>query len=82
KQILKQPVKRIIIKGTKVIPSHGEGSFAWPTAGGYISSQMGYRWGKLHKGIDIARPSDRTIKAADNGIVVSAGWGNGYGNRI
>ncbi|WML29554.1 M23 family metallopeptidase [Neobacillus sp. OS1-32] len=81
-QTLKQPVNRVVVKGTKVIPSRGEGDFAWPTVGGYISSQMGYRWGKLHKGIDIARPSDRTIKAADNGVVVAAGWGSGYGNRI
>jgi murein DD-endopeptidase MepM/ murein hydrolase activator NlpD len=44
---------------------------------------MGYRWSRLHKGIDIARPSNRTIKAADNGIVVSAGWDSGgYGNKI
>lgn len=80
--ILEEPADRIVIKGTKVIPSRGEGSFGWPTVGGYISSQMGYRWGKLHKGIDIARPSDRTIKAADNGVVVKAGWGSGYGNMI
>ncbi|MEH7353339.1 M23 family metallopeptidase [Neobacillus drentensis] len=81
-QILQQPVNHIVVKGTKEIPSRGEGSFAWPTAGGYISSQMGYRWGKLHKGIDIARPSDKTIKAADNGVVVSAGWDGGYGNKV
>jgi murein DD-endopeptidase MepM/ murein hydrolase activator NlpD len=81
-QILQQPVNHIVIKGTKAMPSRGEGSFAWPTVGGYVSSQMGYRWGKMHKGIDIARPSDRTIKAADNGVVVSAGWDGGYGNKI
>ncbi|MFZ7942373.1 LysM peptidoglycan-binding domain-containing M23 family metallopeptidase [Neobacillus sp. 19] len=81
-QIIQQPVNHIVVKGTKAIPSRGEGSFAWPAVGGYISSQMGYRWGKMHKGIDIARPSDRTIKAADNGVVVSAGWSGGYGNRI
>jgi murein DD-endopeptidase MepM/ murein hydrolase activator NlpD len=40
------------------------------------------RWGKMHKGIDIARPSNKTIKAADNGVVVFAGWSNGYGNKI
>lgn len=80
--MLEQPVNHIVIKGTKVIPSHGEGTFAWPTVGGYISSKQGPRWGRMHKGIDIARPSNRTIKAADNGIVVSAGWGNGYGNKI
>lgn len=81
-QVLQAPVKHIIVKGIKVIPSRGDGSFSFPTNGGYISSEMGYRWGKLHKGIDIARPSDYTIKAADNGIVTSAGWDGGYGNKI
>ncbi|MGM0974614.1 MAG: peptidoglycan DD-metalloendopeptidase family protein [Bacillota bacterium] len=81
-KVLEEPVKQIVIKGTKVIPSRGEGSFAYPAVGGYISSKMGYRWGKMHKGIDIARPSDRTIKAADNGTVVSAGMDGGYGNKI
>ncbi|EIJ80177.1 metalloprotease yebA [Bacillus methanolicus PB1] len=81
-EILQEPVDHIVVKGTKVIPSRGEGSFAWPAVGGYVSSKMGYRWGKMHKGIDIARPSDRTIKAADNGVVVSAGWDGGYGKKI
>nr|WP_263324007.1 M23 family metallopeptidase [Neobacillus sp. Marseille-Q6967] len=81
-QIIKEPVNHIVIKGTKVIPSRGTGSLAWPTVGGYVSSQMGMRWGKQHKGIDIARPSNRTIKAADNGIIVSAGYDGGYGNKI
>ncbi|MCM3707376.1 MULTISPECIES: peptidoglycan DD-metalloendopeptidase family protein [Cytobacillus] len=81
-KVLEEPVKQIVTKGTKVIPSRGEGSFAYPAVGGYISSKMGYRWGKLHKGIDIARPSERTIKAADNGTVVSAGMDGGYGNKI
>jgi murein DD-endopeptidase MepM/ murein hydrolase activator NlpD len=81
--IISQPINQIVIKGTKVIPSRGEGSLAWPAVGGYISSTMGYRWGKMHKGIDIARPSNSTIKAADNGVIVSAGWDNGgYGNKI
>ncbi|MGG0717551.1 M23 family metallopeptidase [Robertmurraya massiliosenegalensis] len=80
--ILQEPTSQIVIKGTKVIPSRGDGSFAWPAVGGYISSKQGQRWGKLHKGIDIARPSDRTIKASDNGIVKSAGWSGGYGNKV
>jgi murein DD-endopeptidase MepM/ murein hydrolase activator NlpD len=82
-QILQQPVSNVVIKGTKAIPSRGDGSLAWPAVGGYISSQMGPRWGRMHKGIDIARPSDKTIKAADNGVVVSAGWDSGgYGNKV
>lgn len=81
--VLEEPVTEIIRKGTKVIPSRGDGTFAWPTNGGYISSRQGYRWSRLHKGIDIARPSNYTIKAADNGTVVYAGnSGDGYGNKI
>lgn len=81
--VLKEPVKEIIIKGSKVVPSRGDGTFVWPTNGGYVSSRQGYRWSRMHKGIDIARPSNYTIKAADNGRVVYAGnKGDGYGNKI
>lgn len=80
--ILEEAVPKIVAKGTKVIPSRGDGSFEWPTVGGYVSSKQGYRWGQFHKGIDIARPSDKTIKAADNGIVESTGWSGGYGNKV
>ena len=82
-EVLQEPVKEIVIKGTKVVPSRGDGTFVWPTSGGYVSSQQGYRWNRMHKGIDIARPSDYTIKSVDNGVVVSAGnTGDGYGNKI
>ena len=81
-EIVTEPVDRVIRKGTKVIPSRGTGELIWPTIGGYISSYQGYRWGSYHKGIDIARPSDRTIRAADNGTVVFAGWDGGYGNKV
>jgi murein DD-endopeptidase MepM/ murein hydrolase activator NlpD len=80
--VLTEPVPHIVVKGTKEIPSRGTGNLAWPTVGGYISSEQGQRWGRFHKGIDIARPSNRTIKAADNGKVVSAGYDGGYGNKI
>ncbi|GAE48429.1 M23 family metallopeptidase [Mesobacillus boroniphilus] len=81
--VLKEPVKEIIVKGTKMVPSRGDGTFVWPTNGGYVSSRQGYRWSRMHKGIDIARPSNYTIKAADNGNVVYAGnKGDGYGNKI
>ncbi|WP_218212227.1 M23 family metallopeptidase, partial [Pseudomonas sp. 2822-15] len=36
----------------------------------------------MHNGIDIARPSNYNILAADNGTVSSAGYENGYGNTI
>ena len=77
-----EPVDYIEVIGTKVIPSRGTGTFAWPTVGGYISSPMGARWGAYHRGIDIARPSNYTLKAADNGVVTFAGWDGTYGNKV
>lgn len=82
-EVTQEPVKEIVVKGTKVVPSRGSGDFAWPAVGGYISSHMGSRWGSYHKGIDIAGPSNRSILAADNGTVESAGWDSGgYGNKV
>ena len=80
--VLVEPKDEITVVGTKVLPSRGDGIFKWPAVGGYVSSKMGTRWGKMHRGIDIARPSSRSILAADNGVVVSAGWSGAYGNRI
>ncbi len=81
-EVVKEPVPEIIEKGTKVIPSRGTGSLAWPAVGGYISSKVGYRWGRMHNGIDIARPSNRNILAADNGVVTSARYDGSFGNKI
>ncbi|MFJ7737944.1 peptidoglycan DD-metalloendopeptidase family protein [Lysinibacillus sp. NPDC097287] len=80
--ILQEPTQNIEVVGTKVIPSRGSGDFTWPTVGGYISSNMGKRWGGQHRGIDIARPSNYNILAADNGVVVATGFSGSYGNRI
>ncbi|WP_134683612.1 peptidoglycan DD-metalloendopeptidase family protein [Brevibacillus migulae] len=78
-EVLEQPVAQIVERGTKVIPSRGTGRFSWP-ASGYISSGFGQRWGRMHKGIDIA--GSGSVKAADNGRVVSAGWNGDYGNCV
>lgn len=80
--VVAEPVDYIEVIGTKVIPSRGTGTFTWPASGGYISSYMGARWGAHHRGIDIARPSNYTIKAADNGVVTFTGWDGSYGNKI
>ncbi|MGD7045613.1 peptidoglycan DD-metalloendopeptidase family protein [Jeotgalibacillus proteolyticus] len=81
-KVTDKPVAEIVAEGTKEIPSKGTGSFIWPTNGGYISSHQGPRWGKHHKGIDIAQPDDYTIKAVDNGTVISAGNEGDYGNKV
>jgi murein DD-endopeptidase MepM/ murein hydrolase activator NlpD len=82
KEQVKTPINEIQKIGTKVIPSKGTGTLSWPAVGGYISSHKGSRWGREHKGMDIARPSERSILAADNGTVTFAGWDGDYGNKI
>ncbi|HEY9651445.1 MAG TPA: peptidoglycan DD-metalloendopeptidase family protein [Coleofasciculaceae cyanobacterium] len=56
--------------------------YIWPTKG-VLTSGYGMRWGRMHKGIDIAAPVGTPIVAAAPGIVVSAGWNSGgYGNLV
>ncbi len=56
--------------------------FIWP-AQGVLSSGYGWRWGRMHKGIDIAGPTGTPIYAAATGVVLSAGWNSGgYGNLV
>ncbi|PSF32954.1 hypothetical protein C7H19_21110 [Aphanothece hegewaldii CCALA 016] len=56
--------------------------FIWP-AKGVLSSGYGRRWGRMHRGIDIAAPVGTPIIAAAPGQVISAGWNNGgYGNLV
>jgi murein DD-endopeptidase MepM/ murein hydrolase activator NlpD len=56
--------------------------YIWPTKG-VLTSGYGRRWGRMHKGIDIAAPIGTPIFAAAPGVVVSAGWNSGgYGNLV
>ncbi len=56
--------------------------YIWP-AKGVLTSGYGWRWGRMHKGIDIAAPIGTPIVAAAPGVVVSAGWNSGgYGNLV
>jgi murein DD-endopeptidase MepM/ murein hydrolase activator NlpD len=57
----------------------GSGTFIWPVNGTF-TSPFGYRWGRLHAGIDIAVPEGTPLRAADSGRVIIAGWTGGYGN--
>ncbi|NOU94735.1 peptidoglycan DD-metalloendopeptidase family protein [Paenibacillus sp. LMG 31456] len=81
-EIIQEPVKAVVRKGTKVIKGEGSGKFAWPVVSSSISSTFGYRWGALHKGVDLTSPN-KNIMASDNGKVVYAGNKNdGYGNMV
>jgi murein DD-endopeptidase MepM/ murein hydrolase activator NlpD len=57
----------------------GSSGLIWP-ANGPISSPFGYRWGRLHAGIDIPLPVGTPLRAAASGKVIIAGWVSGYGN--
>jgi murein DD-endopeptidase MepM/ murein hydrolase activator NlpD len=62
---------------TDTVPSSR--GLIWPVSGP-VTSPFGYRWGRLHAGIDIGVPYGTPIHAAASGTVVLAGWTGGYGN--
>jgi murein DD-endopeptidase MepM/ murein hydrolase activator NlpD len=51
----------------------------WPVSGP-VTSPFGWRWGRLHEGIDIGVPYGTPIRAAASGTVIYCGWESGYGN--
>jgi murein DD-endopeptidase MepM/ murein hydrolase activator NlpD len=54
----------------------------WP-ARGMFSSGFGWRWGRMHKGIDIANNVGTPIVAAKDGVVSFSGWhSGGYGYLV
>ncbi|NER38229.1 MAG: peptidoglycan DD-metalloendopeptidase family protein [Oscillatoria sp. SIO1A7] len=56
--------------------------YIWP-AEGTLTSGYGWRWGRMHNGIDIAAPIGTPIVAAAPGVVTFAGWNaGGYGNLV
>ena len=94
KTIITPAVSKVIVRGTKQYSYSGSGiewsvpvglgSWVWPTSAPYgISSGFGWRWGKLHEGIDINGPGyGSPIKAANNGIVIQSGYTGTNGNYI
>ncbi len=55
--------------------------FIWPTKG-EISSPFGWRWGRLHAGVDLANDAGTHVMAARAGRVIWAGWRGGYGYTV
>jgi murein DD-endopeptidase MepM/ murein hydrolase activator NlpD len=55
--------------------------FIWPVSGPVVSP-FGWRWGRMHEGIDIGVGYGTPIRAAASGTVITAGWEGGYGNLI
>jgi murein DD-endopeptidase MepM/ murein hydrolase activator NlpD len=79
------------IRAVQSAPSTGSGSstgsgvsssgLIWPV-NGVVTSGYGWRWGRLHEGIDIAAPIATPVRAAASGTVIYAGVMSGYGNII
>lgn len=85
-QQLTAPVTKRVAKGTKERPkTMAKGNFIWPVRG-TITSRYGWRTlfgvSNFHGGLDIAVPYGTSVKAADGGKVITAGWHNSYGNYI
>jgi len=51
----------------------------WPVSGP-VTSPFGWRWGRMHQGIDIGVGYGTPIHAAASGTIIYCGWESGYGN--
>lgn len=72
--------------GTETPLNLGELLAIEPVANARVTSNFGYRRmggrGEYHPGIDLAAPTGTPIYATGTGVVVYAGWKNGYGNFV
>ncbi|MFN7898550.1 MAG: peptidoglycan DD-metalloendopeptidase family protein [Synechococcaceae cyanobacterium] len=72
-------------RGSSPVEPYRGGSvqkFIWP-AQGVFTSGYGWRWGRMHKGIDVANNVGTPIVAVQRGRVSFAGWHDGgYGYLV
>lgn len=89
-EVTKEPVTEVTAIGSYRVNADATagaatGEFLWPLPSCHtVYSEYGYRWGKLHAGIDISGNGvhGKDILAADGGTVTqvnASGWGGGYG---
>ncbi len=91
KQVLKTPVNKVVVKGTKYVSGVGSlTNWGWPTDSGWtMSSGYQYRYSpvgrgrELHTGLDISGTGyGSKIYATNNGVVVKANYHYSYGNHV
>ena len=79
-EVIREKQDKIILIGTAERPKTAPtGTYGMPIQTYTLSSGFGYRWGRLHSGIDMAAPTGTPIYASDGGTVQRAGWYAGYG---
>ncbi|MDF2593974.1 MAG: peptidoglycan DD-metalloendopeptidase family protein [Clostridia bacterium] len=83
---LEQEIKRLTQRSTI---KYAGGAFSWPVPRFYgISSEYNGRTSPIsgryefHSGIDIPASYGSAVVAAADGIVITSGWVNGYGNTV
>ncbi len=104
-EIITAPINKVVVKGTKKAPVYNPSysspaasstDWGWPTISPYvITSYYGWRWGRLHGGIDISGCGfGSPIYSATDGVVIevvsscpSNGYygsrcGSGFGNSV
>ena len=83
---LEKKIQAAADKGKNENIQFAGGQFKWPCPGYYyISSGYGYRWGRLHKGVDIAGSNiyGKPIIAAADGVVSLVDYNSGgYGYYV
>ncbi len=70
--------------------SYAGGSFIWPVPSNYTYISSGYVHRnnpvsgrpEYHSGYDIPAPKGTSVFAAADGVVITSGWVNGYGNTV
>lgn len=70
-------VAQVVRRGTKSKPT-----YMFPVTNWNVTSNFGYRWGRLHAGTDVGVPIGTTVRASRAGQVITAGWLGGYGNCV
>lgn len=78
--VITRPVNEQTTVGTKVVPGVGTGQFGWP--GSTRNVICGYGCYAGHFGTDIQSWYGAPIYAADNGVVIEAGYSSSQGNHI
>ncbi len=79
-EIITEPVTEVVRVGTKQKNALEEG-LSYPVTA-QLSSGFGSRWGRQHRGIDLAVAMNTPVKAAAYGTVITAEARSGYGNFV